>query len=114
MWYKPLHRYKGRSKLEAKWHKGLWLGTARDSNEMLIGTSTGVTRAYAAKRLPKEERWDKDRIRQLQGTPQQPDPVKAGISSVEKAGGGAIRTTTGSTTTSRTIAEQACDHTGGS
>ena len=60
--------------------KGIWLGHARDSNETVVGTPDGAYRAYAIKRMAEEERWDSDSefIRNLQGTPQQPDPRRRG------------------------------------
>ena len=59
--------------------KGTWLGAARESNEMLIGTREGVTRCYAVKRMIEEERWSAEEIRELQGTPQRPNPQKVGL-----------------------------------
>ena len=44
-----------------------------------MGTSSGVTRAYAIKRRSVEERWDKDAITTMAGTPQRPNPEKAGL-----------------------------------
>ena len=58
--------------------KGIWLGHARDSNEIVVGTPDGAYRAYAIKRMVEEERWDSEFIRSLQGTPQQPDPRRRG------------------------------------
>ena len=49
VWYKEFHG-KGdkQSKMETDWQEGLWLGHARSSNEVLIGTRTGVARAWAS------------------------------------------------------------------
>ena len=52
--------------------EGIWLGHARDSNEILIGTNQGVVRAYSVRRKPEEERWNAQRIQEMRGTPQQP------------------------------------------
>ena len=57
----------------------MWLGHARDSNETIVGTADGTYRAYAIKRMMESERWDPDMIRNLQGTPQQPDSKKRGL-----------------------------------
>ena len=55
------------------------MGTARESNEMLIGTREGVTRCYAVKRMTDEERWSAEEVREMRGTPQRPNPQKAGL-----------------------------------
>ena len=36
-------------------------------------------RAYAIKRQDEDQRWDADLLRNLQGSPQQPDPNKPGL-----------------------------------
>ena len=63
-----------------KWENGGWLGHARDSNEMLIGTPMGVIRCYACRRMPETERWDREAIVGVKGTPQKPNPRKMGMS----------------------------------
>ena len=39
----------------------------------------GVTRAYAIKRRAVEERWSKEAITTMRGTPQKPNPDKVGL-----------------------------------
>ena len=39
----------------------------------------GVVKAYTTKRQSPEDQWDADRIKQVKGTPQQPNPNKQGI-----------------------------------
>ena len=56
IWYRPMDKYKDRSKLEARWEDGVWLGISRESNEILVGTKDGVMRAYAITRRPADER----------------------------------------------------------
>ena len=46
---------------------------------MLIGTKEGVTRCYAIKRMTEEDRWNAAEVAELQGTPQQPNPMKVGL-----------------------------------
>ena len=41
------------------------MGTARESNEIVIGTREGVTRCYAAKRMTEEDRWDAEEIKNM-------------------------------------------------
>ena len=54
------------------------LGHARESNEVLVGTRTGVVRAWAVRRRDPDDRWDADLIKNMQGTPQRPNPNKPG------------------------------------
>ena len=80
VWYKKIRESKDRKdKFNSEWEEGIWLGHARSSNEAVIGTSEGVVRAYAIRRQDEEHRWSEERIRAMQGTPQQPDPLKASI-----------------------------------
>ena len=67
-----------KDKAEIDWAEGLWLGHARASNEVLIGTKNGVVRAWAVRRRDPEDRWDADLIKNMQGTPQKPNPNKPG------------------------------------
>ena len=79
VWYKGIRKNKSQeSKMETEWHEGIWLGHNSNSNEIIIGTTKGVIRAYAARRMPEDERWDGDLIKRLKGTPQQPNPNKPG------------------------------------
>ena len=57
----------------------MWLGHTRSSNEVLIGTKTGVIRAYSIGRKEEGQRWDSNLILEMQGTPQRPDPGKPGL-----------------------------------
>ena len=80
VYYKELRQNKDhKDKLQSEWFTGIWLGHARSSNEHLIGTKSGAIKAYAIKRQGEDQRWDADLIQQLQGTPQQPDPNKPGL-----------------------------------
>ena len=80
VWYKELKGKNGaQNKLETDWHEGAWLGHARSSNEVLIGTLQGVVRAWAIKLKPEDEKWDADLIKNMKGTPAQPNPNKMGL-----------------------------------
>ena len=80
VWYKEIRRQKARDdKFNSYWMKGIWLGHSRSNNEVLIGTESGVVRAYAVKRLSADERWSAEAIKAMKGTPQQPDPKKPGL-----------------------------------
>ena len=67
-----------KSKLESEYEDGIWLGHSRHTNEVLVGTKSGVVRAYAVRRMPEGERWDGHFIKELKGTPQKPDPNAPG------------------------------------
>ena len=45
----------------------------------MIGTYNGVVRAWAIKRKAEGDRWDKDLIKNMKGTPAKPDPSGNGV-----------------------------------
>ena len=45
---------------------------------MIIGTPEGCVRAYDAEMMPEGERWDREAIAKMRGTPGRPNPNKAG------------------------------------
>ena len=55
--------------LEERWAKGIWLGHARCSSEVLIGTDQGVVKVWAVKRLAASDQWDGNRIAAMRGSP---------------------------------------------
>ena len=59
--------------------EGIWLGHAGQSNDTIVGTSEGVVRAYDVRRKAEGRRWNSDKIKNMRGTPQQPDPSKPGM-----------------------------------
>ena len=80
VWYKKIREGKVTTyKFESEWEEGLWLGHTRSSNDVLIGTRTGVIRAYSIRRKEEGKRWDSELILEMQGTPQRPDPGKPGL-----------------------------------
>lgn len=79
VWYKQLKEQGGKKdKFKSDWSEGVWLGHTSSSNEVLVGTVEGVVRAYAYKRMDEEQRWDRDAIRAMKGTPARPNPNKPG------------------------------------
>ena len=66
------------NKLESNWEDGIWLGHARRSNEVIIGTKEGAVRAWAVRRRAEGDRWDGELMKQIRGTPQ-PDPNTEGL-----------------------------------
>ena len=80
VWYKQIREGKDRqNKFDTEIREGIWLGHARESNEVLIGTDAGVVRAYSVERRDPDQRWNGALIQSMRGTPQQPDPQKGGI-----------------------------------
>ena len=67
------------NKFQSEWKEGIWVEHARGSNEVIVGTSEGVVRAFSVKRFPEGERWNKEAIQKMQGTPQRPNPAKPGL-----------------------------------
>ena len=64
--------------LEERWGYGIWLGHARHTPEILIGTTSGVVKSWAIRRLPEGEQWDGDLVKNMIGSPRTGDwtPVK--------------------------------------
>ena len=54
--------------LEERWAKGIWLGHARHSPEILIGTPDGVVKAYAIRRLSEADQWGGEFIKAIRGS----------------------------------------------
>ena len=71
------------------------LGHARGSSETLVGTASGVVRAWTISRMPEGERWNADAISKMQGTPSRPStampclhiPIAINIEEGDLAGG---------------------------
>ena len=45
----------------------------------MIGTKEGVVKAWAIRRKPEEEKWNKELILGMKGTPARPDPSVEGV-----------------------------------
>ena len=56
----------------------LWLGHTRSTNEVLVGTRLGVVRAYTIKRQEVHSMWDSGLLKEMKGTPRQPNPNREG------------------------------------
>ena len=59
-------------KAEPRFEKGLHLGVERDSSEYRIGGPNGVVKSNCIKRVPKEEQWNNEMVKQLVGVPWDP------------------------------------------
>eukprot|EP00973_Karenia_brevis_P040696 5631595-Karenia_brevis.AAC.1 len=78
--YRPARTSGDRKRVVGEsWLEGIWLGHNRGSSDALIGTPEGVIRAWSVKRMSESDRWSKDKIDSMRGTPGQPDPNKGGI-----------------------------------
>ena len=60
--------------LDSRWESGIWLGIRWRSMEHHIGTPEGVLKSYAIERKPLEDRWSKDAVEAIVGTPWRPQP----------------------------------------
>ena len=68
--FRPLKQSGGKlNKLEQRWRPGIWLGIADKSGQAIVGTKDGCRRVYYVRRLPKEDAWDQELIKEIAGTP---------------------------------------------
>ena len=73
--YKELRsKSEKRNVANEKAHVGIWIGVSPDSKEHIIGTPEGVIKARTIWRRPYSERWNKDMVESMRGTPLRPDP----------------------------------------
>ena len=56
--------------MEELWAHGIWLGHARHTPEIMIGTSKGVVKSWAIRRLPEGQQWDGDMVKNIVGSPE--------------------------------------------
>ena len=79
VWYREMREGTDRrNKFSSEWKQGIWLGHSRNSFELIIGTEERVVGAFTVKRMNEDERWDRELIKRMEGTWQQPDPAKSG------------------------------------
>ena len=58
--------------------EGIWLGTNSRTQEVFIGTGSGVFKCRTIKRLPEEEKWNAELVNFMKGTTWQPVPGRGG------------------------------------
>ena len=68
-----------REKLDVMWLRGVWIGVDNHAEEALVGTEDGVIRAHSVRRLPVQERWRKEAVLAVKGTPEEPVPGRGVI-----------------------------------
>ena len=58
-----------------RWEVGIYLGTTMSTNEVNIGISSGnVTRSRAFTRVRADQRWNRELVQKITGTPMHPGP----------------------------------------
>ena len=68
--YKPLSIKGGKlNKLAPRFEYGVYLGTSMRTGEVFLGTKEGCIKARSYKRLPADQKWTGDIIREINGTP---------------------------------------------
>ena len=65
---------KAKIEMEPRFKDGVFLGLTDRSDEILVHCSEGVRKARTIRRKPEEERWQKEAVLSVQGTPLQPNP----------------------------------------
>ena len=60
--------------MEPRFLEGVFLGLTDRSDEIIVHCSEGVRKARTIRRRPEEERWRKEALLAVQGTPLQPNP----------------------------------------
>ena len=59
---------------EAKFQEGIWLGLDQRTEEVIIGTPSGIVKCRSVRRRPEPERWNTDAVLAIRGTPWEPTP----------------------------------------
>ena len=59
---------------EDRWETGVWAGTTIRDAMSLIGTPSGVFKVATIRRKPDGEQWSPEMIKNVVGSPQQPEP----------------------------------------
>ena len=56
-------------KLDSLWHKGVFVGYRSQSGEYMVANDEGTYKTRTVKRMPVEERWNKEAVEDLKWTP---------------------------------------------
>ena len=72
------------ARMDDKRIEGIFSGIRMRSDEV-IGTEGGVVKARTIKRLPEEQKWDKEFLREMLGTPRTPAPAVPGSDHIPAA-----------------------------
>ena len=71
------YRRRAKSKLDARWQEGIYLGLRLTSTEKIIGTPSGILVVQSIRRKPEDKQFDLERLKAVKGTPWQPNPDKS-------------------------------------
>lgn len=77
--YLPLKTAKSlQEEAQPKMSTGIWLGVIERTEESIIGTEKGIIKCRIVNRLPEDQRWDKQRVLSMRGSPWSPVPSAKG------------------------------------
>ena len=78
--YLPHDRHRGhKNKLEPRYlGPAIYLGVLIGTGEIFVGTPEGVVTAFAFKRMPEPEKYMRDLMNSIVGTPWKPRPQASG------------------------------------
>ena len=64
---------KGQEKMEVRWEEGIFVGVHDRSGEVRVATKDGILKVRDIKSMSGDERWQKDKIVNVIGTPWKPN-----------------------------------------
>ena len=70
-------RRRAKSKLDARWQEGVYLGLRLTSSEKIIGTPSGILVVQSIRRKPADKQFNLEMLKAVKGTPWQPNPEKS-------------------------------------
>ena len=71
------YRRRAKSKLDARWQEGIYLGLRLTSTEKIIGTPSGILVVQSIRRKPEDKQFNLERLKAVKGTPWQPNPDRS-------------------------------------
>ena len=71
------YRRRAKSKLDARWQEGVYLGLRLTSSEKIIGTPSGILVVQSIRRKPADKQFNLEMLKAVKGTPWQPNPEKS-------------------------------------
>ena len=67
-----------RSKLDARWQAGVFLGIRIQSTEKIVGTNRGIFVVQSIRRKPDGQQWDAELVKSVRGLPWKTSPEETG------------------------------------
>ncbi|CAE7551092.1 unnamed protein product [Symbiodinium sp. CCMP2592] len=71
------YRRRTKSKLDARWQEGVYLGLRLTSSEKIIGTPSGILVVQSIRRKPADKQFNLEMLKAVKGTPWQLNPEKS-------------------------------------